>query len=194
VQSHALGFLGSIAALVVLIVKSYPLNNTSVLVSVLVFGLSLLTLYASSTLYHHSTNLITRRKLRIADHAAIYGLIAGTYTPFIVIALQSWAFLVAIWSFAFVGIILKIFFTGKFNRISTIMYVLMGWVGIVAVKPMLLYLPAPGLLWLLAGGILYTVGAVFYGIKKIPYNHFIFHIFVLLGSLCHFLSVYFYLL
>jgi len=103
-------------------------------------------------------------------------------------------FLIVIWAFAFSGILLKISFTGKFDRISTIIYVLMGWVGIIAIKPLLLHLPMSGLLWLLAGGTSYTVGAVFYIINRISFNHFIFHIFVLFGSLCHFLAVYFYLL
>lgn len=109
VQSHALGFLLSIVALIVLIVKSYPLDKLSVLLSVSVFGLSLIILYASSTLYHNSTNSIVRRKLRIVDHAAIFGLIAGTYTPFAVITLQSWTFLKIIWFFALIGMLLKIF-------------------------------------------------------------------------------------
>lgn len=194
VQSHALGFLLSVVALIFLILKSYPLQKPFVLLSVTIFGLSLLVLYALSTLYHRSSNLVTRRKLRIADHAAIFGLIAGTYTPFVVITLQSWTFLMLIWSFALFGMILKIFYTGRFNRISTLMYLLMGWSCIIAIKPLILNLSLFGLLWLLAGGIFYTIGVFFYSIKKIPYNHFIFHVFVMLGSLCHFLSVYFYLL
>lgn len=191
VQSHALGLILSILALVVLIIKSYPLQKPFVLLSVLVFGFSLIVLYASSTLYHNATNFVTRRKLRIADHAAIFGLIAGTYTPFAVITLQAWTFLIVIWIFAFTGILLKVFFTGRFNHLSTIIYVIMGWSCIFFVKPLLLNLSTTGLLWLLAGGIFYTVGAVFYSITKIPFNHFIFHVFVLLGSFCHFLSVYF---
>jgi len=194
VQSHALGFLLSIVALIFLILKSYPIQKPFVLISVLVFGFSLLILYASSTLYHRSTNLAVRRKLRIADHAAIFGLIAGTYTPFVVITLQSWNFLMAIWGFACIGMLLKIFFTGRFDRLSTLMYVMMGWAGIVAIKPLILHLPMPGLIWLLVGGVFYTVGALFYSIGKIPYNHFIFHIFVMLGSFSHFLAVYLYVL
>ncbi len=194
VQSHAFGFLLSILALIVLVLKSYALQQPTVLFSAIVFGSSFIILYAASTLYHQSTNAITRRKLRILDHAAIYVLIAGTYTPFVIVTLQYWAFLWFIWGFALAGIVLKIFFTGRFDAFSTIMYVIMGWIGVIAIKPLMEHLPLPGLWWLLGGGILYTVGAVFYSFKKLPYNHFIFHLLVLMGSICHFISVYFYVL
>ena len=143
VQSHAVGFLLSVLALVVLVVKSYSIQQPLVLISAVVFGCSLVILYAASTLYHQSKNAVKRRKLRILDHAAIYVLIAGTYTPFVIVTLQYWTFLWFIWGFALTGILLKIFFTGRFDTFSTIMYVLMGWTGVVAIGPLIEHLPLP---------------------------------------------------
>ncbi|PLX50213.1 MAG: hemolysin D, partial [Desulfobacteraceae bacterium] len=133
----------------------------------------------------------------IIDHASIYVLIAGTYTPFTLVVLDGtigWVIFGISWGLALTGIILKLFFTGKYNLISTIMYVLMGWVIIFAIKPLIKNLPLEGLLWLVTGGISYTIGATLYSIKKIELNHAIFHMFVLMGSFCHFMSVFFYVL
>jgi hemolysin III len=135
--------------------------------------------------------------LKIIDHASIYVLIAGTYTPFTLVTLNGtigWVIFGTSWGLALTGIILKLFFTGKYDLISTIMYVLMGWVIVFAIKPLINNLPLEGLLWLFAGGISYTIGAILYSIKKIKFNHAIFHMFVLIGSFCHFMSVFFYVL
>ncbi|MFT5762220.1 MAG: hemolysin III, partial [Polaribacter sp.] len=164
--------------------------------SLLIFGLSLIILYAASTLYHSATKPKLRRRLNIFDHAAIYVLIAGTYTPFTIITLEGetgWIIFGLTWLFALTGIILKLFFTGKFDKLSTTMYVLMGWQIVFVINPLLENLSEQGLFWLFAGGVFYTVGAVLYSIKKIPYNHAIFHFFVLAGSLSHFISIYFYI-
>lgn len=129
------------------------------------------------------------------DHASIYILIAGTYTPYTLVTLSGttgWVLFGISWGLALAGVILKLFFTGKYNLLSTIMYVLMGWIIIFAVNPLLNKLTQEGLIWLLAGGVAYTVGAIIYSIKKIKFNHAVFHLFVLLGSFCHFMSVYFY--
>ena len=138
-----------------------------------------------------------RYRLNIFDHASIYILIAGTYTPFTLVVLDGWVgwtiFGVS-WGLALTGVILKLFFIGKYDKISTIAYVLMGWLIVFAIKPLVQNLPIEGLLWLLGGGISYTVGAILYSIKSIKYNHAIFHIFVLLGSFCHFMAVFFYVL
>ncbi|RLD75234.1 MAG: hemolysin D, partial [Bacteroidetes bacterium] len=135
--------------------------------------------------------------LNIFDHSAIYVLIAGTYTPFTLLVLKGWVgwtiFGVS-WGLALTGIVLKLFFTGKYDTISTIAYVLMGWLIIFAIKPLVNEMPFSGLMWLLAGGVFYTVGAILYSIKKLKYNHAIFHIFVLLGSFSHFMAVFFYIL
>jgi hemolysin III len=154
-------------------------------------------LYAASTFYHSAKKSKLRNRLNIIDHASIYILIAGTYTPFTLVTLKGtigWVIFGISWGLALTGIILKLFFTGKYNLMSTIMYVLMGWVIVFAIKPLINSLPLAGLLWLVAGGISYTIGAIIYGIKKIKFNHAIFHMFVLMGSFCHFMSVYFYVL
>ncbi len=195
--SHAIGLVLSIVALVLMVIKAIPDNDAWHYVSVAIFGLSLIALYASSTIYHSASDPRIRARLRIVDHATIYVLIAGTYTPYTLIVLDGWigwTIFALSWGMAVTGVILKIFHTGKYNMLSTLMYVFMGWMIILAIKPMIGNLPLNGLVWLFAGGLAYTTGAVLYSIKKIPFNHAIFHLFVLLGSFCHFISVYFYVL
>ncbi len=197
VISHAIGLILSVAALVLLVVYSSLKGNAWHIVSFSIYGASLIVLYAASTFYHYVQNPKLRYKLNIFDHSAIYVLIAGTYTPFTLVVLKGWVgwtiFGVS-WGLALAGIVLKLFFTGKYDKISTFAYVLMGWVVIFAIKPLVQNLPFEGLMWLLAGGIFYTVGAVLYSIKNLKYNHAIFHIFVLLGSFAHFIAVFFYVL
>ena len=193
--SHGAGFVASIAALVLLVVQASVNGNVWHKVSFTIFGASLLLLYAASTLYHSSKKPELRKKLKIIDHASIYVLIAGSYTPFTIVTLNGtvgWVIFGISLGIAMTGIILKLFFTGKYNLLSTIMYVMMGWLVLFFIKPLMRSLASEGLFWLMAGGISYTVGAVIYMIKKIPYNHAIFHIFVLIGSACHVVSVYFY--
>jgi hemolysin III len=154
-------------------------------------------LYAASTFYHSATNRSLRYKLNILDHASIYVLIAGSYTPFALVTLEGWVgwtIFGVVWGIAFTGIILKLFFTGKYQTLSTIMYVLMGWIIVFAIKPLYDNLSSEGLWWLLAGGISYTIGAVLFSFDKVRFNHAIFHIFVLFGTFCHYLSIYFYVL
>ncbi|MFD1292854.1 hemolysin III family protein [Lutibacter holmesii] len=195
VISHFVGLLLSVVALVLLVVKASLFGGVLHIVSFSIYGSSLIVLYAASTLYHNSKTPKLRQRLNIFDHAAIYILIAGTYTPFTLVVLNGWVgwtiFGVS-WGLALLGVIFKLFFTGKFDKISTIAYVLMGWLIVFAIKPLLHNLPTAGLFWLLAGGLFYTVGAVLYSFKSIKYNHAIFHIFVLLGSFSHFMAVYFY--
>jgi hemolysin III len=132
------------------------------------------------------------------DHAAIYVLIAGTYTPFALVTLHGttagWVIFVLVWSIAIAGITLKLFFTGRFDKLSTVMYVAMGWIIVIALKPLLQNLAPEGFFWLVLGGVLYTIGALLYSIRKLKFNHAIFHVFVLLGSFCHFMAVFFYVL
>lgn len=197
ITTHAVGLVFSVAALVLLVTRATLYGNVWHIVSFSVFGASLIILYASSTIYHSATNPVLRSRLRIVDHASIYVLIAGTYTPFSLVTLSGlsgWMIFSFSWAMAITGIILKLFFTGRYNLISTLMYVFMGWIIIFAIKPLINNLSSEGLFWLVAGGIAYTVGAILYGIKKIKFNHAIFHVFVLLGSFCHFVSVYFYVL
>jgi hemolysin III len=195
ILSHGLGAILGIIALVPLSIKSSQFEGLLPFISFIIFGLSLVILYSASTIYHSAVEPKKRSQLRVLDHAAIYILIAGTYTPFTLVTLHGptgWAIFYTTWGIALTGIILKIFFTGRFNILSTVMYVLMGWIIAFAIKPLINNLPSEGLIWLMAGGAAYTIGAILYSIKTIKFNHAIFHVFVLIGSFCHFMSVYFY--
>ena len=194
--THAFGLILSITAFPFLLMKSFDYEGFSKSLSLLVYGFSLIILYAASTFYHAANEPNLRRKLNILDHAAIYVLIAGSYTPFTIIVLKGtlgWFILGSTWSFAIAGIVMKLFFTGRFEKLSTILYVLMGWQIIFAMKPLSNNLSNEGVELLFYGGLFYTIGALFYSLKKIQYNHAIFHVFVVLGSFCHFLTVYFYI-
>lgn len=196
VITHGFGMLMGFIALYLLIRKAIN-YDTIYLVSFIIFGFSLILLYAASTLFHSSKKQKQRNRFQIFDHAAIYVLIAGTYTPFTLLILDGWVgwtiFGIS-WGLALVGIILKLFFTGKYDRASTIAYIFMGWLIVFAIKPLIENLSFEGLMWLFAGGVFYTVGAILYSIEKIKYNHAIFHIFVLLGSFTHFMAVYYHIL
>lgn len=191
--SHGFGFLLSLVAFPFLVQKAIAYSEFWMTASLIIYGISLLILFLASTLYHASKHPKKRRRLNIFDHASIYVLIAGSYSPFCLIALNDnlgWYMFIAVWSFALIGMILKLFFTGKFEKISTLMYVLMGWQVVVFIKPLMDVLSIEGLYFLIAGGVFYTIGAVLYLIEKLPYNHAIFHIFVLLGALSHFTAIY----
>ncbi len=194
IYSHGLGFILSILALLILTLKA---NGILQIVSVSVFAASMIALYGSSMIYHSTTDVVRRARLRTVDHAMIYVLIAGTYTPFSLLVLKGtvgWAFFAVTWTMAAAGIIIKLFHTGRYDKVSTAMYVFMGWIVVFAIKPLIANLPPDGLLWLFAGGIFYTMGALFYSIKKMPFGHATFHILCLLGSACHFVSIYVYVL
>jgi len=195
--THGIGFLLSIVALVLLIVYASRYGTVWHITSFAIFGASLIVLYAASTFYHYAKNPDLRIKLNILDHAAIYVLIAGTYTPFTMVVLKGWigwTIFGVSWGLAIIGIVFKIFYFGRFDRISTIAYVLMGWVVIFAIKPLMDELPTKGLIWLFAGGLAYTFGAFLYSRKNLRFNHALFHVFVLIGSFCHFMAVFFYVL
>ncbi len=197
ILTHGLGFLLSIPATVFLILKASMIGDVWQIVSVSIYGVSLITLYLASTLYHSAKNNEKKRKLNVFDHASIYLLIAGTYTPFLLVTLRGpwgWGLFGVIWGAAIGGVVFKLFYTGRFNLASTIAYVLMGSIVLVALKPLIINLSLVGLYWVLAGGISYIVGAVWYLQKKMPYHHAVFHVFVLFGSLCHFVAVYSYVL
>ena len=197
VISHAVGFVLSFVALILLVTRATKYGNIWHVVSFSIFGATLIILYGASTFYHRAKNPKLRKKLKILDHAAIYLLIAGTYTPYVLVTLHGttgWVVFSIIWTLALIGIIFKLFFTGKFNLISTITYVAMGWVIFSVIKPLVNNLPLEGVVWLFAGGFAYTIGAVLYSIEKIKFNHAIFHVFVLIGSVCQFLSILIYVL
>ncbi len=194
ILTHAFGLILSVIGFPFLIIKSTSFSGFWKPASLIIYGLSMIILYSASTFYHAAKEAKLRRKLNIFDHAAIYILIAGTYTPFTIIILEGiigWVIFGLTWTFAFVGIILKLFYTGRFDKLSTILYVLMGWQIVFVIKPLIANFSTNGLKLLFAGGVFYTLGAVFYSIEKLPYNHAIFHVFVLLGSFNHFLSVYY---
>jgi hemolysin III len=197
VMSHAVALLFSIAGLLALVTRALLHGTTWHLVSFSVFAISLIALYTASTAYHSTRDPSLRIRLRTVDHATIYVLIAGTYTPFALVTLQGstgWLLFAITWGMAVTGIVLKLFFTGRYNQVSTLMYVFMGWLIMFFIKPLMAQFPSAGLAWLLAGGISYTLGAVIYSIPKVPYHHAIFHLFVVLGSFCHFIAVYAYVL
>lgn len=194
VYSHALGLVLSVIALLILTLKASGMLQ---FVSVMVFAASLIALYGSSTIYHSTSNVRRRAWLRTVDHSMIYVLIAGTYTPFSLIVLKGavgWTIFGLSWAMAATGTVIKLFHTGKYDKISTAMYVFMGWVIVFAIKPLIENLSTEGLAWLFAGGVFYTVGALFYSIKKMPYGHATFHVFCLLGSASHFVALYFFVL
>ena len=194
IWSHGLGLLASIVSFPFLLKKAFSYSDFWEIASFIIYAFSLIILYAASTFYHAAKKPKKRRMLNIFDHAAIYVLIAGSYSPFCLVALKyylGWYMFIAVWVFALTGIVLKLFFTGRFDKISTAMYLLMGWQVLFFIKPLIAALTSFGLNLLIAGGIFYTVGAILYSLKKMPYNHAIFHVFVLLGSVSHFTALYF---
>ena len=197
VYSHALGIVFSVVAFFFLLKRAFEMGDAYHIVGAFVYGTTLIILYMASTFYHASKDPVRRKRLKVFDHASIYGLIAGTYTPYLLITLHGswgWTLLAVIWGVAVAGIIFKLFFVGKFKLVSTVAYVVMGMIILIAIKPLMNQLPTGGLTWLWLGGAFYIVGAVFYVLDKLPYNHAVFHIWVLMGSMAHFISVYFYVL
>ena len=193
VMTHAFGLLLSVIGLQFLILKALNFVGFWKPASLVIYGLSLIVLYAASTFYHAAKDPKLRRKFNIFDHAAIYVLIAGTYSPYTIILMDStlgWTVFGLTWSFALLGIILKLFFTGRFDKLSTALYLLMGWQVVFVIKSLMEHLSTEGTQLLFAGGVFYTIGALLYSINRIPYNHAIFHVCVVLGSLFHFFSVF----
>jgi len=185
VITHGFGLLLSIVALPILVIKSFDYIGFWSQFSFILYGVSLIVLYSASTFYHAAKEVKMRRKLNILDHAAIYILIAGSYSPFCVVGLSSnlgWYMFIFVWVFALVGVILKLFFTGKYDKLSTIMYLVMGWQIIIFIRPLVDNISSIVLFFLILGGAFYSIG-------KIKYNHAIFHVFVILGSFSHFLGI-----
>lgn len=194
--THGIGAALSVVATVLLVVYASTEGNVWHVVSFSIFGASLITLYSASTLYHSARKMRLKVKLNRFDHSAIYILIAGTYTPYTLVTLNGWlgwTIFGIIWALAIAGVLYKVFFySAKYRKISAILYVIMGWIIVMAIKPMIDNM-APGGLWLLlAGGLSYSLGVVFYLWKSLPLSHGIFHLFVLGGSICHFFSILLY--
>ncbi|NLT70263.1 MAG: hemolysin III family protein [Verrucomicrobiaceae bacterium] len=191
--SHAVGALLSLIGLGVMLKLAVPLSGWHV-VGVSVFGSSLVLLYGASTLYHLATSHEKKRLLQILDHALIFVLIAGSYTPWLLVSLRGpwgWSLLAAVWGLALGGVILKTILLPRFNRLGTALYILMGWMICIAIQPLMEAVNGVGMAWLVAGGLCYTGGVFFYLKPKLRYGHFIWHLFVLAGSACHCIAVIF---
>ena len=194
--THGLGALLSVIGLAALLVAAITQGSALHITAVAVFGTTLILLYFASTLYHALTAPRAKRVFQILDHSAIYLLIAGTYTPFTLITLRGpwgWSLFAVIWSLAIFGVVFKSIWIDRHAVLSTIVYILMGWCAIVAIRPLLRGLPWDGFLWLLAGGISYTAGVIFYASHR-RYAHAVWHLFVLGGSACHYWAIYRYVL
>jgi hemolysin III len=195
--THGLGALLSLGGLVVLVVMASLHGDAWHIVSCSIYGFTLVLLFSSSTLYHSFRSQRVKHIFRIIDHASIYLLIAGTYTPFVLVNLRGrwgWSLFGVIWGLALAGIVFQIFFVSRFRLVQTMIYLAMGWLVVIAIKPLFMHVSRLGLLWLLFGGLCYTVGAVFYLWKKLPYHHAVWHLFVLGGSVCHYFAILFYVL
>lgn len=191
--THGVGSLLSIAGTVVLIVFSAVNSDAFAVVSSAVYGASLIILYTMSTLYHSITNEKAKKFFRIMDHNTIFFLIAGTYTPYTLAVLRSplgWVLFGIVWGAAAIGIVLNSIDLEKFSKISVVCYIAMGWVIIIAVKPLMNSMPFISFALLVAGGIFYTIGVIFYAIKKVKYFHSVWHIFTVIGSALHYFSVF----
>ncbi|MCP1439771.1 hemolysin III [Erwinia persicina] len=195
--SHGIGFIFGIVGLVLLLSQALDSQaNAVAITSYSLYGGSMILLFLASTLYHAIPHPRAKSWLKKLDHCAIYLLIAGTYTPFLLVGLKSplaHGLMVVIWSLALVGVLFKLFFVHRFEALSVITYLLMGWLSLVVIYQLAMKLSAGGVWLLAAGGIIYSLGVIFYVSKRIPYNHAIWHGFVLGGSICHFLAIYFYI-
>ncbi len=189
--THTIGaFLGAVGLVLLLLKDSYKTKFSQA--GIIVYGSSIVLLFTASAIYHWVTNERLKYKFRILDHISIYLLIAGTYTPVLVISLledKGLLLLAIVWAIAALGTIMKLFFTGRFEIFSTSLYLVMGWLMVIDFPALKAVMPSNGLLYLFAGGLFYTGGIVFYAIEKIPYNHVIWHLFVLAGAICHYLMI-----
>jgi len=193
--THGLGVVLSLAGLVLLVLGSAQHGTAWHVVSTAIFGTTLVLLYTASTLYHSLRGAELKQLLRKFDHAAIFLLIAGTYTPFVLVTLRGpwgWSLFGVVWGLAIAGVTIKFWLAGRYRLASTLIYLAMGWLVMVAIKPLVAALPAGGVKLLIAGGLCYTGGAAFYLWKRLPYHHAIWHLWVLGGSACHWAAVFLY--
>ena len=195
--THGIGLILSLSGAMALISLAALYGDALHVVSCLIYSLGMIMLFGISTLYHSRRNPKVKRIFRILDHACIYIMIAGTYTPFTIGSLRNtlgWSLFTIIWSLAIAGIILKIFYTGKFIKTSTFVYIAMGWLAIVAAFPIIDHITIHGFIWIIAGGVLYTGGTIFFLWESLPFNHAIWHLFVIGGGFCHYWTITFYVL
>ena len=190
--SHGVGFLATVASAPVLVLSAVRHGGVARIVGASVFAATMVLLYLTSTLYHALPRNRAKRVFQVLDHAAIFLMIAGTYTPFTLGVLRGtwgWTLFGLVWSLALAGVVLTAVGGVRYPKLTTGLYLAMGWLILIAAKPLWLRMPSEGLLWLLAGGIAYTVGVVFYAAKRVRYSHFIWHLFVIAGTACHFIAV-----
>ena len=195
--THGLGVLLSIAGLSWMLYLSIETSDPWRIIASFVYGLSLISLFLASTLYHAMHASRHQHFFKLMDHCAIYLLIAGTYTPFLLVSMRGesgWWMFGMIWTLATAGILTKLWFKHRYPRVSLAGYLLMGWVMLIAAPQIAAAIGSTGMAWLIAGGLSYTVGAIFYATNRISYNHAIWHIFVLAGGICHFLAIVWYVL
>jgi hemolysin III len=195
--SHGIGIVLAIAGLAVLVTSAALRGDVWHVATVAVYGTTLILLYTASTLYHSIPLPRAKRVLRILDHAAIYLLIAGTYTPFALVSLRGpwgWGLFVLVWGGAVCGIVFKSVATGRARILSVVLYVLLGWAVVVAARPLAAAVPRGGIALLVAGGIFYTAGLVFFGWKRLRFHHFLWHLCVLAGSVLHYFAILFYVI
>ena len=195
--THGIGALLSVIGLIILVIYSSMYGDTWHIVSSSIYGLTLITLYTSSTLYHAITVPDIKRFLQKLDHAAIFLLIAGTYTPFTLVNLRGgwgWTLFGIVWSIAIAGMIMELIVKQRYKRVSLGLYLGLGWIVMIAIDPMITHVEAGGLILLLIGGLFYSLGVIFYVWKTLLYHHAIWHVFVLTGSVFHFFAVFFYVI
>jgi len=194
--THGLCVLLSFVGLVWMLIEAVHHGGIWRITSTAIYGISLIILFSASTLYHSFHSIKIKYILKIVDHASIYLLIAGSYSPIALIVLKGdsgWTLFFTIWTMAILGVIFKLFFVKRFTVLSTLVYIIMGWFAIFYMEPLIQHLPYNGLLWLVAGGITYTLGTIFFLWEKLPFNHAIWHLFVMGGSISHFLAIYLYI-
>ncbi|UQV21641.1 PAQR family membrane homeostasis protein TrhA [Vibrio sp. J383] len=192
--THGLGVVLGVVGLILLLIRAFDYQADMLTVaSMAVYGSSIILLFLASTLYHSITTEKTKRLLKTLDHCAIYLLIAGSYTPFLLVGLRTplaMDLMAVIWGIALVGIIMKIAFVYRFKRLSLFIYLAMGWLSLIVVYQLAMNIDIGGLVLLAVGGVIYSLGVIFYVAKRIPYNHAIWHLFVLAGCACHFFAIY----
>lgn len=195
--THGIGAIASLIAAIAVIVLASRQHDSYRLVSACIYGVSMVTFYCLSTAYHTVSTPSVRYLFRILDHASIYLMIAGSYTPFALVTLRGpwgWSLFGTVWGLGTVGAVVKIYTTHRLRFIGPLLYIALGWIVVIALKPLIAALPAGGMLLLFAGGVAYTVGVIFYLWDRLPFNHAIWHLFVLTGSACHFFAIFSYVI
>ncbi|MDD2540702.1 MAG: hemolysin III family protein [Desulfuromonadaceae bacterium] len=195
--THGLGALASLIGVIALIMLAARQHDSYRVVSACIYGAAMVTFYCLSTAYHSVRKPYIRYVFRVLDHASIYLMIAGSYTPFALVTMRGpwgWSLFGTVWGLGTVGAVMKIFTTHRLRFVGPVLYIALGWIVVIALKPLSAALPAHGLELLFAGGVAYTAGVIFFLWDRLPYNHAIWHLFVLSGSVCHFCAIYYYVI